>query len=125
MDNLQNPNFSERERRRYPRIDLIFKIECELLKNITDNKAEILKGEGKDISLGGISFKVAPNSSFSVGDMVLVKLSIPELEGNLNAMGRIIRIWKEKENTICAMKFTTIDPVDFEILSRIIEENQK
>ncbi len=125
MDTKRNSNFSERERRKYPRIDLIFKVEYELLKNMSNNKMEVSSGKGKDISLGGISFECNKSTDLKNGDMVLVNLSIPELEGNLNAMGRIIRVWEEEGKTFCALKFTTIDPVDYEILNRMIQENLK
>ncbi|MFN3603804.1 MAG: PilZ domain-containing protein [Leptonema sp. (in: bacteria)] len=112
-----------REKRKYPRLDLIFDIQYELLKDISEEEVKSYEGKGKDISLGGMSFECKGIKKIQEGDIIFIKLSLQELEGNLNAMGRIVRIWEENNKTFCAVKITTMDPVDYEILNNIIREN--
>jgi len=117
---------SFREKRRYPRIDYIFDIKYEVLPTTT--KQEIMT-KGKDISLGGVSFEVKDNQEIKIGMFLVVKFSIKELSGELKAMGKVVRTWKEmdnsqqKERKFCAVKFTAVDPTDYEILNNFIREH--
>ncbi len=119
-------NQSFREKRRYPRIDYIFDVKYEVLPTTT--KQEIMT-KGKDISLGGVSFELKEDQNIKIGMFLVVKFSIKELSGELKAMGKVVRIWKEmdnsqqKERKFCAVKFTAIDPTDYEILNNFIREN--
>ncbi|GIX42111.1 MAG: hypothetical protein KatS3mg129_1844 [Leptospiraceae bacterium] len=114
-----------REKRRYPRIDYIFDVKYEILPST--EKEEVMT-KGKDISLGGVSFELKPEDKVNIGMFLIIKFSIKELEGELKAMGKVVRTWKEidKENQIekrfCAVKFTAIDPTDYEILNNFIKD---
>jgi c-di-GMP-binding flagellar brake protein YcgR len=117
---------SFRERRRYPRIDYIFDVKYEVLPSTT--KEETIT-KGKDISLGGVSFELKENQDIKIGMFLVVKFSIKELSGELKAMGKVVRTWKEmdnnqkKERKFCAVKFTAVDPTDYEILNNFIREH--
>ncbi len=113
-----------REKRRYPRIDYIFQVKYELLPT-TDIKKQETETTGKDISLGGVSFQL--EQDLKIGAFVILKLFIKELSGELKAMGKVVRTWEELDtntNTTkkyCAIKFTAIDPTDYEIINQFIK----
>lgn len=130
IDNLEqitknlDKNPSNKEKRKYPRIDIIFDVNYEVL---IPEKKEV-HTHGKDLSLGGISFEISQNDDLKTGMFIIVRFSIKELEGELKAMGKIVRIWRSfskeenKEKTYCAVKITGIDPIDYEILNSFIRE---
>jgi c-di-GMP-binding flagellar brake protein YcgR len=115
-----------REKRRYPRVDYIFDVKYEILPSPKE-KEEILT-KGKDISLGGVSFELRTEDDVKVGMFLIVRFSIQELAGELKAMGKVVRVWKQidNENNIekkyCAVKFTAIDPTDYDILNKFIKD---
>jgi c-di-GMP-binding flagellar brake protein YcgR len=117
---------SIREKRRYPRIDYILDVKYEVLPSST--KQETIT-KGKDISLGGVSFELKENQDIKIGMFLVVRFSIKELNGELKAMGKVVRTWKEIENNqqeerkFCAVKFTAIDPTDYEILNNFIRDH--
>ncbi|MCS7205219.1 MAG: PilZ domain-containing protein [Leptospiraceae bacterium] len=110
-----------REKRKYPRVDKIFEVNYELL-NSPDR--HFVSSQSKDISLGGISFQI--NQDIPIGSYMLVKFSLKELKGELKAIGRVVRIWldvnnEQKERKYCAVKFTAMEPTDYQILNSLIQ----
>lgn len=122
MNEKNSEDLIFREKRKYPRVDLIFNIEYEFIKEFSNEHHQTHSGIGKDISLGGISFDCTNDTNIKEGDILFIKFSIPELEGNLKAMGKVIRTWYEENKKFCAVKFTGVNPVDYEILNNFINE---
>lgn len=124
-ENSSKEDFIFREKRKYPRVDLIFNIEYEFIKEFSNEQSHAHIGIGKDISVGGISFDCTNDTNIKEGDILFIKFFIQELEGNLKAIGKVIRIWYEENKKFCAIKFTGIDPIDYEILNNFIQEFRK
>lgn len=110
------------ERRKFPRVDIIFKVQYHVQPNFEKKE---LEGVGKDVSLGGASFEI--NEEIPAGTVVSLRFSLAGVEGEIKAMGRVVRVWKEKETEkfLCAVEFTAIDPFDYDILISIIDEYMK
>ncbi len=118
---------TSQDRRKYVRIDYIFDVDYEILLEIQNNKE---KGITKDISLGGVAFQISSlDTKLQKDSIIVIRLSIKELIGELKAVGRVVRIWEEENQGIkkkfCAVKFVTIDPYDYEILEDFIDQYLK
>lgn len=101
-----------REKRKYSRLDLIFKVHYSL------DKAEKVDSVARDISKGGAAFLTT--EALSVGQVVELKLSFEELNGEIPVKGEVVRCWEEAGQFIAAVEFTQIEDEDQGIIDEYI-----
>jgi c-di-GMP-binding flagellar brake protein YcgR len=77
-------------------------------------------GEGRDVSLGGICFRVV-GSRVAAGELLRVSFTMGEQ--TVDAVGRVIRTRRLDENaTEVALEFVRIDPWVARVMERAAEE---
>ncbi|MCB1167758.1 MAG: PilZ domain-containing protein [Leptospiraceae bacterium] len=103
------------EKRKFPRADLVFRIEYRPLK-----EESAYLGMTRDLSLGGVSIRT--EQGLEKGAPVALSFSFPELEGSIQATARVVRSWQEGEHTYTALKFTAVLQDDLEILQEHINQ---
>lgn len=106
------------EKRRYPRADLIFNLEC-----LPEEGGEVKQPQPRDLSASGVSF--CTEKELNEGELLNMALSIDGLPGRIEAKGRVVRSWNEGGKIFTAVEFEDIDPSDHEIVSSFIEEHLK
>ena len=103
------------EKRKFPRADLVFSVEYRPLKEEQPHT-----GLSRDLSMGGVSFRT--DVPLEKGVPVVLSFSFPELDGAIQATGRVVRVWEEEGHNYAAMKFTAIHQDDLSILQNHLEQ---
>lgn len=119
---MRRTDMDPTERRRFPRADLVFRVRYRPIRSTepSPESAPSAFAEGRDISLGGVSFR--SSQDLQSGDVVHMAFYFDELPGEISAMGRVVRVWEEPEEKLVAVRFTVIDPDDCSILDTYIKE---
>jgi c-di-GMP-binding flagellar brake protein YcgR len=103
------------ERRKYPRIEIGD------LVAYTPFAAATSLGEGRDVSLGGIRFRVV-GSHLITGELLRVSFTMGEQ--TVDAVGRVLRTRRLDENaTEVALEFVRIDPWVARVMERAVEDD--
>ena len=103
------------ERRKYPRI------EVGDLISYTPFAAPPSLGEGRDVSLGGICFRVV-GSRLVAGELLRVSFTMGDQ--TVDAVGRVVRTRRLDENaTEVALEFVRIDPWVARVMEKATEED--
>jgi len=103
------------EKRKYPRIDLVFHFEYKPLPGGDGNKKTV---SPKDISASGVSFEI--QEELSVNSMIHVALSFPEITGEIAAEARVVRTWEADGKRYAAAEFTSIEDSDHMIIEEYV-----
>lgn len=103
------------EKRKFPRADLVFDVQYRTLKEESPHNTVT-----RDMSMGGVSFRT--ESPVEKGVPVTLSLSFPELDGSIQATGRVVRVWEEDGQYFAGMKFTAIHQDDLAILESHLEQ---
>lgn len=103
------------EKRKFPRADLVFRIEYRTLKEEQPHT-----GMTRDIGLGGVSLET--EAAMEKGTPLSLTFSFPELEGTIHATGRVVRSWEEDGKIFAALKFTAVHQDDLAILQSHLEQ---
>ena len=102
------------ERRKYPRVEIAD------LVSYTPFAAPPGLGEGRDVSLGGIRFRVV-GSRLVAGELLRVSFNMGEQ--TVDAVGRVVRTHRLDENaTEVALEFVRIDPWVARVMERAADE---
>ncbi|MBU45485.1 MAG: hypothetical protein CMN76_19905 [Spirochaetaceae bacterium] len=97
------------EKRKFPRADLVFRIEYRTLKEEQPHT-----GMTRDLSMGGVSLET--ETPFDKGTPISLSFSFPELDGTIHATGRVVRSWQDGDKCFTALKFTAVHQDDLAIL---------
>ncbi|MBI40574.1 MAG: hypothetical protein CMF59_13325 [Leptospiraceae bacterium] len=103
------------EKRKFPRADLVFRIEYRTLK-----EEQPRAGMTRDLSLGGVSLET--EGPLDKGTPLSLTFSFPELEGTIHATGRVVRSWDEEGKIFTALRFTAVHQDDLAILKSHLEQ---
>jgi len=106
---------SGEEKRQFPRADLVFDLKIKSSQENGETSAA-----GRDISSSGVSFALE-GDDLKIGQIVAVTFSISGLPGEINAQGRVVRVWESEGKHYSALEFTRIDSSDHEIIQDLIE----
>ncbi|HBS04695.1 MAG TPA: hypothetical protein DEA96_07015 [Leptospiraceae bacterium] len=103
------------EKRKFPRADLVFRIEYRTLK-----EEQPRAGMTRDLSLGGVSLET--DGPLDKGTPLSLTFSFPELEGTIHATGRVVRSWEDQGKHYTALRFTAVHQDDLAILRSHLEQ---
>ena len=102
------------EHRKFPRVEIAD------LVSFTPFGGPPSLGEGRDVSLGGIRFRVV-GSHLITGELLRVSFTMGEQ--TVDAVGRVLRTRRLDENaTEVALEFIRIDPWVARVMERAAEE---
>jgi c-di-GMP-binding flagellar brake protein YcgR len=105
------------ERRKYPRVEIGD------LVSYTPFAAPTTLGEGRDVSLGGIRFRVV-GLRLVTGELLRVSFTMGDQ--TIDAVGRVVRAHRLDENaTEVALEFVRIDPWVARVMERAAEEDHR
>jgi c-di-GMP-binding flagellar brake protein YcgR len=105
------------ERRKYPRIEIGD------LVSYTPFSAPTSLGEGRDVSLGGIRFRVV-GSRLITGELLRVSFTMGDQ--TVDAVGRVLRARRLDENaTEVSLEFVRIDPWVARVMERAAEDDHR
>lgn len=111
------------QRRNHVRVPLVADISCALIRKnlppteIGNNQIDFFDAFTLDMSGGGI--KIVTKQKVSIGDRLLITISLKE--ETLNMQGEIVRIERDVEKrSVCGVNFIDVDKKTSEKLVRII-----
>ncbi len=104
-------------RRKYPRVEIGD------LVSYTPFAAPTSLGEGRDVSLGGIRFRVV-GSRLIAGELLRVSFTMGDQ--TVDAVGRVLRTHRLDENSMeVALQFVRVDPWVARVMERAAEEDHR
>jgi c-di-GMP-binding flagellar brake protein YcgR len=103
------------DKRRYPRIDLVFDLKVTRSSEDPDATVSVIP---LNVSACGVSFKC--NTPLTEGSSITVNLAFPEISGEIVTDARVVRIWNESDGYYAAVEFVSIQDDDRLIIDEYI-----
>lgn len=101
------------DKRKYPRADLVFYVRYAPIPDFA------IETTAKDISRGGIAF--SPEGPLAEKSTIEVFFSLPGVQGEIQATGKVVRAWNDSGKHFAAIEFLTIDQNDELIITEYLE----
>lgn len=115
---LKNDNNEHHiERRKYPRVPVKIKLDCEIPQTGETSFDGLLQFQSKNISSGGVFLEGIKN--LPEGYVVCIEFKLPEIEKSFTVKG--IVIWSGKRGS--GVRFMTLNIDDFEIITDYIDRS--
>ena len=105
------------EKRKYPRLHLRIKLDCELSQVSTPSIYALIQFNSKNISSGGVFVEGIKN--LPEGQVINLEFSMPEDDKTINVKGLVM--WSD--NTGSGVRFLTLGIDEFEMISDYVREN--